>query len=96
MFFLFLTYFLSHIEGKMKFAIKVRAAIRNDNKMKSLKHFSKQKSQVKEERERLTRKRQVSSEMGTSEVDAIKWLDQEEARINENTERMDKEIKAVK
>mgnify|MGYP000693982680 CR=1 FL=1 len=86
----------------MKFSLLVRAAIRNDNKKKSLKYFQNQKNQIKDEKARLCRKRSVALEVAETadgskinSEDALKWLDEEEKRINKTTSQMDKDIKEM-
>jgi len=94
--------YADHMQSKIKFALKIRAAIRNDAKLKMVQNLEKQKKHIKKERDRLThRKSPISDEFDMpdgsqkSTDEAVKWFDDEETRLNEQETKMDQEIKSM-
>jgi len=96
--------FASHMEGKIKFSIKLRQAMRNDSKSAQLKLMKKQKDNINKQRDTV-RKRTVNivnedeydmpDGSRKNNVDAIKWLDDEEMKINSQEKEMENMVKKM-
>jgi len=94
--------YADHMQGKIKFALKIRAAIRNDAKLKIIQNLDNQKKHISTEKTRLTqRKVPLDDEFDLpdgsrrSNEDALRWFDEEEERIKNEEEQMDREVKAM-
>merc|ERR1719284_1463310 len=94
--------YADHMQGKIQFALKISAAIRNDAKLKIIQNLEKQKKQISSEKTRLTqRKVPIDDEFDMpdgsrrSNEDALRWFDEEEERIRNEEEQMDREVKEM-
>ena len=77
------------IEHKMKFAVDLRRAIRNDEKFRALTMFNQEKEKIRD------RRKKIDSSDEKVNDNFLKWLSEEEDRITKAKEKMESSLQKV-